>query len=257
MSRLQHVTDAFVGVTETFGASVDPLVLADRLVGHCVRLTGAGSAGVMMVTARGRLRTVAVSDERADVLEMFQLQTGEGPCVDCWTTGAPVGAPDLPGHADRWPRFAVLAAEAGFRGAYAVPVMVHDQQVGALNLLVKPPGTLAADDLRLVSALSGVAATAMMQWRSDPARPSDILTRVQSVISAKASLETALGMLAAGGGITIAEAARTLRDYGLRNGVRPAEAAQSLLGRTLGLDTVLAAAPERPGPGPAHSGPAG
>ncbi|MYS24245.1 ANTAR domain-containing protein [Streptomyces sp. DvalAA-14] len=244
MNRLRLVTDAFVGVTETFGASVDPLVLAERLVGHCVRLTGAGAAGLMMITARGRLRTVAVSDERAEVLEMLQLQTGEGPCVDCWRTGAAVEAPDLPAQADRWPQFVILAREAGFRGAYAVPVQVHEQQVGALNLLVDAPGTLSADDIALVTALAGVAVTAMMQWRSDPARPSDILTRIQSVISAKASLETALGMLAAGGGLTIAEAARTLRDYSRRGGIRPAAAAQSLLSRDLGLDEVLAAAPD-------------
>lgn len=228
-----------MSVTDTFDTRVDPLVLADRLVSHCVRLTGADSAGLMMVTARGRLRTVAVSDERGDVLEMLQVRTGEGPCVDCLRIRHTVEAPDLAAATGRWPRFTAAALDAGFRGAAAVPVRVQDQQVGSLNLLADATGTLTPDDLALLAALARVAATAMMQWQSDTARPSDILTRIQSVISAKTSLETALGMLAAGGGLTIPEAALALRRHALRTGIRPAEAAQALLGRTLSVQDVL------------------
>lgn len=111
--------------------------------------------------------------------------------------------------------------------------------MGSLNLLADATGTLTPDDLALLAALARVAATAMMQWQSDTARPSDILTRIQSVISAKTSLETALGMLAAGGGLTIPEAALALRRHALRTGIRPAEAAQALLGRTLSVQDVL------------------
>ena len=150
-------------------------------------------------------------------------------------------APEVGALAGRWPRFTALAAAAGFQGAYAVPVRVREQPVGALNLLVGGPGGLSAGDLELASALAGVTAGAMMRWRSDPVRPSDILTRVQSVISAKASVETALGMLAAGGGLTIAEAERALREFGRRRGVRPVAVAQGLLHGAPTLDEVLAA----------------
>ncbi|WNI14288.1 GAF domain-containing protein [Actinacidiphila sp. ITFR-21] len=242
MSRLRHVAEAFVSLADTFGEQVDPLVLADRLVAHCVRLTGATAAGIMMVTARGRLRTVAVSDQRAELLEMLQLQTGEGPCVDCRRDGQVVAAPDLALSADRWPRFTVLARAAGFVGAYGIPVRIHGQVVGALNLLCAGAVPLTDDDLDVARAFAEVTATAMMQWRSDPARPQDILTRVQSVVAAKASVETAQGMLAAAGGLSLADALGALHAYSRQGGVRPTSAAQALLSRALTPEHILSAA---------------
>ncbi|WP_328580910.1 GAF domain-containing protein [Streptomyces sp. NBC_00370] len=239
MSRQQQISEAFVSLTDTFAPGVDPLVLVDRLVDHCVRLTGADAAGIMMVTARAGLRTMAVSDERADLLEIFQLQTGEGPCVDCLRDGRPVDAADLAEHGDRWPGFVPLARAAGFRSAHAVPVRVNSQVIGALNLLGAAPRALCDDDLRLAGALADVTAVALMQWEAEPVRPQDVLTLVQAVISAKATLETAKGMLAADGLLTPAEAAAALRAYSSRQGRRPSEIAQELVHRTLDPAAVI------------------
>ena len=124
MNRQSKVAEAFVRVADPFGEAVDPLVLADRLLGHCLALTGAEAAGLMMTSARGRLRTVATSDDRAELLEILQLQSGEGPCAESWVTGDLVRAPDLSVERGRWPRFAVAARAAGFASAYGVPVRV-------------------------------------------------------------------------------------------------------------------------------------
>jgi hypothetical protein len=240
MSRQQHVAEAFVSLADTFGSGVDPLVLVDRLVGHCVRLTGADAAGIMMVTARGSLRTMAVSDDRADLLEIFQLQTGEGPCVECLRQAQPVNAGDLAAHGDRWPGFVPPARAAGFHGAYALPVRVNEQTIGVLNLLCEAPGALTEDDLLLAGALADVTAIALMHWDVEPVRPQDVLTLVQAVISAKATLETAKGMLAAHGLLTPAEAGAALRAYSRRQGRRPSETAQELVHRALDPAAVVA-----------------
>ena len=59
-----------------------------------------------MANNHGGLNVVAASSEQAHVLELFQLQHAEGPCLDCYRTGQPVTASDLSGPSQRWPRFA-------------------------------------------------------------------------------------------------------------------------------------------------------
>lgn len=238
-SGVQRVARAFRDVADTYDDRVDPLMLAGRLVDHCVRLTAADTVGLLLISARGRLRTVAVDEGRPGNLEVVQAQIEEGPGADSWRTGEIVRAPVLEAHAGNWPYFAALAADLGFGGAYAVPVSVGRAPVGVLVLLVAGGDGLVEDDLTLVSSLAVVAAGAMLRWRAEPPRPFDILTRVQSVISSKASLETALGMLAAAGGLSIPEAAQALETYSRRSGLPAPAAVQHLLQRRLTPDAVL------------------
>jgi hypothetical protein len=125
---------------------------------------------------------------------------------------------------------------------------VRDQPVGALNLLVSDTREIPAEDLTVAASLAGVAVGAMLRWRSEPLRPSDISTRIQSVISSKATLETAIGMLAASDDLTVPDAARALRNYARRNGTPPAVVAQQLLGRALAPQEVLGTTPVAPPP---------
>ena len=48
-------------------------------------------------------------------MELLQLQADQGPCVECFHTGAPVSVPDLADASGQWP---VFVAAAGQRGAY-------------------------------------------------------------------------------------------------------------------------------------------
>ncbi|MFE9880261.1 GAF domain-containing protein [Streptomyces sp. NPDC005784] len=239
MSREQQITEAFVGLTDIVADDADPTVLLHRLVGHCVTLTGVDAAGVMLSTARGGLRPIAVTDDRAAMIELFQVQTGHGPCIDSWRTAQAISAPDLSVLTDRWPAFVQLARTAGYVGTYAFPLRIRHQVVGALNLLTGTTGALSEQDTALLQALADVAAIAVVQWTVEPLRPADIVTRVQATVSAKAATDTAVGMLAAAGSLTVQEAARTLRRYsGIRH-QRSTEVAQALIRRELSPETVL------------------
>ena len=78
MGRDRQVSAAFVGLADTLGENFDVVDLFERLAAHCVALSGADAAGVMMSDGRGRLRAVAASQERAAFLELFQRQIGKG-----------------------------------------------------------------------------------------------------------------------------------------------------------------------------------
>ncbi|MEV0219843.1 GAF and ANTAR domain-containing protein [Streptomyces sp. NPDC050704] len=241
MTREEQLAEAFVGLTDTLADGFDPVVLMDRLVGHCVEIVGADAVGIMVATARGALRTMSVSDQGAALVELFQLQTGEGPCLDCYRTRRPVDAPDLAEAGDRWPLLTPLAMRTGYRAAHALPLRVNNHTIGAVNLLLTTPGGLSPADLRLAQALADVAAVALVNWSPIPARPADILTQVQAAMAAKATVEMAQGMLAEHGRLDPAQALRALHAYSTGDGGRLTETAQAVVRRTLDPDLVLGA----------------
>jgi hypothetical protein len=52
-----------------------------------VQLLPADAAGIVLGDARWELRAVAASDDAAHVMELLQLQSDEGPCLDCFQSG--------------------------------------------------------------------------------------------------------------------------------------------------------------------------
>ena len=104
-----------------------PHVLTDR----SVRLLDVSAAGLLLADPRGELRAVAASSEAARLLELFQPQNDQGPCLGCFRAGQPVAAPDLAAAASRRPRFAPAARQAGFAAVQARPMRLCEQVIGA------------------------------------------------------------------------------------------------------------------------------
>jgi GAF domain-containing protein len=94
-------------------------------------------------------RVAAASSEAALLLELFQLQSDQGPCLDCFRAGRPVDSGDLAAAAHRWPRFAPAAQQAGFAAVQALPMRLREQVIGALNLFRASPGALSPADIRV------------------------------------------------------------------------------------------------------------
>src|SRR6476469_960264 len=104
------ISRAFVTLADTLVDEYDVIELLNRLADFAVQLLPADAAGIVLGDARRELRAVAASDEAAHVMELLQLQADEGPCLDCFQTGAPVSVADLTEAAGRWPTF-VAAVE--------------------------------------------------------------------------------------------------------------------------------------------------
>src|SRR6202453_573787 len=117
----QLLSATFVELTDTMVADFDMIDFLHVLTDRSVRLLDVSAAGLMLADPRGEPRVVAVSSEAVRVLELFQLQSDQGPCLDCFRSGRPVAAADLAAEAARWPRFAPAAREAGFAGVQALP----------------------------------------------------------------------------------------------------------------------------------------
>jgi hypothetical protein len=94
----------------------------------------------MLADADGQLRHVACSSEEMRLVELFELQVGEGPCFDAYSTGAAVGCASLQDAPARWPLFAPHAQGAGFASVSAVPMRLRTEVIGALNLFATSSG---------------------------------------------------------------------------------------------------------------------
>ncbi|MET7457750.1 GAF and ANTAR domain-containing protein [Streptomyces sp. NPDC005574] len=237
MNRERELATAFVGLADTYAPDFDPLRLFDRLVHACRSLLDVDAAAVMIADARGTLKTMAATEDGAAFIELMQMQTGYGPCMDCYRTGEGRGVPDITLEASRWPQLNAAMDDAGYRSLHTVPVRFHDRVLGALTLLSADTGELPPGGPHLAQALADSAALGLMHWSADP-RGDDVVTRVQSAIAAKTVLEIAKGMLAAHTGLPVNAAGRLLAGYADRHRVSLAATAQALVDRDMELAEV-------------------
>ena len=89
------------------GALVDDYDVVDLLTGladRCVSLLGVSAAGVMLASPEGSLALVASSSEAMRLLELFELQAQEGPCLDAFRTGERVEHQNLKPGSGAGPR---------------------------------------------------------------------------------------------------------------------------------------------------------
>ncbi len=129
----------FVELADTLVDDFDVVEFLHVLVDRCVELLDVSAAGLLLGESCDRLRVMASSAENIHLLELFQLQNHDGPCLDAYRTSAPVSHPDLRVAGDRWPRFAPAATESGFRTVHALPMRLRSQVIGALNLFHTDP----------------------------------------------------------------------------------------------------------------------
>src|SRR5688572_25345417 len=122
MTREERLARTLVELADSLVDDFDVVDLTVRLTERCVDLLDASAAGLLLVNGQGSLNLMAATSEATEVVELFQIQNDEGPCRDCIQAGAPVNVADLADHVDRWPRFAPVAIDAGFRAVHTVPM---------------------------------------------------------------------------------------------------------------------------------------
>jgi len=206
------LSDTFVDLADTMVADFDVIDFLHLLTDRTVRLLGAAAAGVVLADPRGELRVAAASSEEAGLVELFQLQNDQGPCLDCFRTERPVTANDLTGPDQRWPRFAQAATRAGFRTVEAVPMRLRDQIIGALNLFGAEPGTFTAADLRIAQALADVATIGLLHERN-VRRSETVAEQLQAALNSRVMIEQAKGKLAERYDVDMERAFAMLRDH--------------------------------------------
>lgn len=217
--REQALAETFVSLADTLVDDYDIVDLLDQLVRACVDLLGATAAGLLLDDQKGNLAVVASSSEETRLLEIFQLQTNEGPCLDCVRSRRTVTSVDLEQDADRWPRFVPAAAAAGFRSVAAVPLRLRDQTIGGLNLFHSEAKAISESERMIAQALADVATIGILQHRSAH-RTTMLAEQLQHALNSRVVIEQAKGVLAERHGLSMPVAFEALRRHSRDHNVK-------------------------------------
>jgi len=222
------LSDTFVELADTMVADFDVIDFLHLLTDRSVALLSASAAGVMLADPRGELRVAASSNEAAGLLELFQIQNDQGPCLDCFRTGRAVTAADLAGPGQLWPRFAAAATGSGFRAVEALPMRLRDQVIGALNLFRAAAGPFDPAELRVGQALADVATIGLLHERN-VRRSETVAEQLQGALNSRVVIEQAKGKLAERRSINMDQAFVLLRDYARNSNQRLTDVARDFV----------------------------
>jgi len=232
----------FVELADTMVVGFDVIDFLHMLTDRSAQLLDASAAGLLLADPRGELRVVAASSEQARLLELFQIQNDQGPCLDCFRTGQQVSVPDLAEAAERWPRFSASVSEAGFVAVQALPMRLRDDIIGALNLFRTEPRPFDEAGKRIGQALADVATISLLHERT--LRRSETLNeQLQAALNSRVVIEQAKGKLAERFQLDMDDAFNVLRSYARMRNRRLSELARAFID---GSEDVPAARPAPP-----------
>ena len=235
-TREAALVDAFTTLADSLVAGFDVIELLQSLVETCHDLLDVSEGGILLADDTGELEVVASTSEATSLVETMQLDAEEGPCWECFRTGKVVSVPSLDEGDARWPRFARVAREQGFRSVHAVPLRLRETVIGTLNLLRHEPGELNERDVRVAQALADVATIGIVQERT--LRESAVVqAQLQSALTTRVVIEQAKGVLAHTHDVSTDQAFELMRSHARRTRTRTrlADVARGLVERRLTL----------------------
>ncbi|WP_428341327.1 GAF and ANTAR domain-containing protein [Mycobacterium sp.] len=226
-SRETRVLGAVVSLVDSLLDDFDVVDLLTELTERCAQLLDIASAGLLLAHPRGQLHLMAATSEATHDLELFQLQSDEGPCLDCYTTGNPVSVADLSEQHARWPRFVAAATDAGFASVHAVPMRAAGSVLGALGLFGTGIGELNDSDQLLAQTLAHIACVAILSEHAPT--PATVLPQLRAALTSRVVVEQAKGFLRERFTVSVEDAFTLLRRYAHAYGEHMTDVARRLL----------------------------
>jgi GAF domain-containing protein len=217
--------DVFVDLADTLASTFDYLDAMHDLTAYAVELLPPSASGVMVADDEGRLTAMASTHESSRQLQLFELESEQGPGLDCFHSQRPVANVDRAEAAGRWPKLTSALTDAGFHSAHAIPLRLRHETIGVLNLYSLTGEHLTKWDVRLACSLATMATIGILHERVGQAK--DLLAvQLQSALNSRVVIEQAKGIIAERNSIDIDSAFKGLRRYarGLESSVTVAAA---------------------------------
>lgn len=232
VTQLERLATVFVELADTLVERFDVVEFLQLLTERSVELLQVDAAGLMLSDQGGGLSLMTSTQQRTRLLELFELQVDEGPCLDCFTSGEPVVNVALAQALERWPAFAAEAASLGFGATHALPLRLRGQVIGAMNLFTVGEGRLPQETLTVGQAMADVATIGLLQERS--VQEQTVLSeQLQLALHSRVVIEQAKGMLSERQGVSVPEAFELLRRHARGEGILLTAAAAQVVEGTL------------------------
>jgi transcriptional regulator with GAF, ATPase, and Fis domain len=226
--RQAKLAQRFVTLADTLVDDYDVVEVLDGLMGTCLELLEVEEAGLLITDPNGALQRIASSSEEARLLELLQVQNGEGPCYVAVDTGETVIVDDIAQGRERWPGFAEQALGMGFRSVYAFPMRLRDAVVGGLNLFGTDRNALDQDSRVIAKALADIATIGILQQRTLH-RSSLLAENLQRALNTRIVVEQAKGVLSERGGIPMEQTFDLLRGYARSHQMKLSDLAEAVV----------------------------
>jgi GAF domain-containing protein len=226
--REGKLVHAFVALADTLVDDYDVVEFAQELVENCVSLLDVDSAGLMLDDLRGGLQMLASTSEQTRMLELLQIQSDAGPCLQAYRTGQQVLVDDLGSDTARWPEFATRASAEGFGSVVAIPLRLRSERIGALNLFRRGTGMMTDSDLLVAQALADVATIGILHQRV-LTRGALVNSQLQTALNSRVLIEQAKGVLAERQGLDMDQAFVQLRTMARSNNRHLSDTARAVI----------------------------
>jgi GAF domain-containing protein len=141
--------------------SLTPVEASERIAHYARIAVDASDSGILLVQARGRLRTAAGTSDDVDKAHMLQGELGEGPCLDAARGGAGTYVTGDATNDPRWPAWGPRVAELGYRSVVSVRLHAGDRTYGSLNAYSASPDDFTPDDVEVMEYLGAHASAAI------------------------------------------------------------------------------------------------
>jgi transcriptional regulator with GAF, ATPase, and Fis domain len=140
---------------------LDPQQVLDRVVSLAVTMVpGAEEATITMVRARRHVYSAAATGDLARWFDSLQNETGDGPCLDAMWKQQTVRVDDLAAD-PRWPVLGPRAAARGVGSMLCLQLFVHEDTLGALDLLAHAKAAFTDESEHIGLLLASHAAIAL------------------------------------------------------------------------------------------------
>ena len=245
MPREALLARTLVELADTLVDDFDVVDLLTLVTDRCVEVLDVAAAGLMLGFPGGDLRVMASSSDAMRLLELFELQSKEGPCPDCYRTGEPIVNHRLATAGGPWPRFGPRALEAGFKSVHALPMRLGKVTIGALNLFRADEGALNEADVLAAQALADVATIAVLHHRA--ARDTQAVNaQLNHALNSRIVIEQAKGMVSEGAGLDMDQSFAALRNHARCHDLRLLDLAHAVISSVVAPGS-LDATPPPPG----------
>jgi GAF domain-containing protein len=224
----ERLAEVFVEVADTLVDDFDLIEFLRTVTARAAELVDVAAVGLLLADVHGQLQFMAASDERSRLLELFQLQHHEGPCLEAFLSNVPVVNADLGKATARWPLFAPHAARLGFGSVHAIPLRLRNRVIGAMNLFGTGVGGLDPQDVNLVQALADIATIGLLHEQA--IQRAEVLTeQLQGALNSRVVIEQAKGALARIHDTDVDEAFILLRAYTRNHNRKIVDVARTVL----------------------------